>query len=59
MNGDDVRPWLAFVKEFVDNLIWHGADRSGETVFDEVPEENLIGSPRTLGAGSVLFADIF
>lgn len=51
--GDDVRPWSPFVKESVVNLIWHGADRSGETVFDKVPVEWLIGSPGTLGAGTV------
>lgn len=43
------------MKEWVVNLIWHGADCSGETVSDKLPVEELIGSPGTLGLGSVLF----
>lgn len=39
------------MRECVVNLIWHGADHSGETVFDKVPGEELIGSPGTLGVG--------
>lgn len=39
------------MKECVVNLIWHGADCSGETLFDKVPVEELIGSPGTLGVG--------
>lgn len=34
------------------NLIGHGADRSGETVFDKVPVDELIGSAGTLGLAS-------
>lgn len=52
MNRDDVRPSSSFVKDCVVDLIWHAADCSGETVFDKVPVEELIGSPGTLGVGS-------
>lgn len=31
------------------DVMWRGADCSGETVFDKVPVEELIGSPGTLG----------
>lgn len=44
------------MKECVVNQIWHGADRSSETVFDKVPVEELIGSPGTMGIGLALFS---
>lgn len=45
--------------ECVVDLIWHGADRWGETVFDKVPVEEVIGSPGTLGVGLASFtADV-
>lgn len=44
------------MKECVVNQIWHGADRSSETVFDNVPVEELIGSPGTLRIGTALFS---
>lgn len=44
------------MKECAVNLIWHGADCSGEAVFfDKVPVEELIGSPGTLAVGSASF----
>lgn len=45
----------AVVKERVVNLIWRGADCWGETVFDKVPKEQLIGSPGTEAVGLASF----
>lgn len=54
--GDDASPCSLFIKECVVNLISHGADLSGETVLDKLPVKKLIGSPGTLGVGSVSFS---
>lgn len=54
VKGEDSRPCSAFVRQRVVTQIWRGADRSSETVFDDVSVEKLIGSPGTLGRGFAL-----